>query len=106
MHDVPTQVLLLAIFVLIVITAILFRARISLRVKNWFDLDAKPTTPTTVDVGKRIDIRGGKLGEAVGVREPSANRDIQSVSVLKEANAQGATIDRLVGIDQTGDAGK
>lgn len=102
MSDIPTQVLVLAIFALMVIAAIAFRARISLRVKNWFDLDAKPSAPTDVVVGKSIDVSGGKIGQAVGVREQSPSRDVRNISVLEGANARGATIDSLVGLEQNG----
>src|SRR5256885_925001 len=105
MKDIPVQVLLLAIFGLIVIAAVVFRARISLRVKNWFDLDAKPTTATDVVVGKSINAVGAHIGEAVGVTEQSPGRDVKSISVLEGADAHGATIDRLVGLEQSGGGG-
>ena len=106
MDHIPTQVILLAIFAVIVVVAILMRAKISLRVKDWFDLDAKPAAPTSVDVGKEINVAQGKIGEAIGVREAAPGREIDKVTVLDHANAQGATIDRLVGIEQTGDGTK
>src|SRR5436309_2670684 len=91
------EVILLAIFAVIVIFAIVKGASISMRVKNWFSIDSKK--PSTVDVGKNIDVSGGEIQEAVGIKGGSAGREVSSVKILENANARGAKIGRLVGIE-------
>lgn len=97
MGSIPKEVILLAIFAVIVIFGIIKGASISLRVKNWFSLDSKK--PSTVDVGKNIDISGGQLDEALGIKGAAAGREVSSVKVLENADARGAKIGRLVGIE-------
>lgn len=97
MGSIPKEVILLAIFAVIVIVAIVKGASISLRVKNWFSLDSKK--PSTVDVGRNIDVSGGQLDEALGIKGAAAGREVSSVKVLDNANARGAKIGRLVGIE-------
>src|SRR6478735_4195298 len=104
MGKIPVEVMLLAIFALIVIVAILKGAPISLRVNNWFNLDTKK--PSSVDVGRNIDVSGGQIGEAVGIKTSAGGGGAGTVTVLDGANARGAKIDRLVGIEESGGVGK
>jgi hypothetical protein len=100
MGNIPKEVILLAIFAAIIIFAIVKGSSISLTVKNWFSVDSKK--PSTIDVGKKLDISEGELGEAVGAEGAGAGHDVGSVKVLEEANARGAKIGRLVGIQDPG----
>jgi hypothetical protein len=98
-----TQVILLAIFAIIVVVAIFKGASISMRVKNWFSIDSKK--PGTVDVAREIDISDGQIGEVIGIKGSAGGRDVSTVTVLHGGIARGAKIDRMVGIEEAGGGG-
>jgi len=47
-------------------------------------------------------VSGGQIGEAVGIKTSDGGSDAGTVTVLDGANARGAKIDRLVGIEGGG----